>query len=159
MSVPLYRLAERSDAPQLAALRWDLRTDDDPAFDAAARKAFIQEFVAWMNTAPDKDLLHWVAEQDGDLIGVISVRIIHKMPSPEDMDGRFGYLTNSYVLPGHRNAGVGTALLAAVKNWALGEGLELLVVWPSEGAYPLYERGGYHRYPDPVILKLRDGLT
>src|SRR3954468_6527803 len=114
MNTPLYRLAERRDAPNLAALRWGVRTDDDPNFDAAAREIFIQEFVAWMDTAADKDLVHWVAEQDGDLIGVFSVRIIHKMPSPEDMDGRFGYLTNSYVLPRHRNAGVGAALLAAI---------------------------------------------
>jgi GNAT superfamily N-acetyltransferase len=112
-----------------------------------------------MDTAADKDLVHWVAEQDGDLIGVFSVRIIHKMPSPEDMDGRFGYLTNSYVLPRHRNAGVGAALLAAIKNWALGERLELLVVWPSERAYALYERSGYERHRDPVILKLNDGLS
>ncbi len=156
MSVTVYRLAERSDALKLAALRWGLRTDDDPAFDAASKARFIQQFTTWIDTAPDKNFAHWVAEQDGELIGVISVRIIHKLPSPEDLDGRFGYLTNTYVLPEHRNAGVGTALLAAVKNWAVGEGLELLVVWPSHRSYPFYERGGYRRYPDPVVLKLRE---
>jgi GNAT superfamily N-acetyltransferase len=78
------------------------------------------------------------------------------MPSPERLNGRFGYVTNSYVLPEYRNAGMGTALLAAVKNWSLSEDLELLLVWPSERAYPFYERSGYHRYPDPVVLKLRD---
>jgi GNAT superfamily N-acetyltransferase len=149
-----YRLAEGLDAPKLANLRWGLRTDDDPLCDAATKTQFIQEFVAWMNNTPDEDLVHWVAEQDDELIGVISVRIIHKLPSPEESDGRFGYLTNTYVLPEHRYKGVGTALLGAVKNWALGEKLELLVVWPSDRAYPFYERGGYRRYSDPVVLKL-----
>jgi GNAT superfamily N-acetyltransferase len=153
----LCRLAESLDAPKLANLRWGLRTDDDPLRDAATKARFIQEFVAWMGSTPDKDLVHWVAEQDGELIGVISVRIIHKLPSPEDSDGRFGYLTNTYVLPEHRNNGVGTALLVAVKNWAVGERLELLVVWPSDRAYPFYERGGYRRYSDPVVLKLPAG--
>jgi len=106
---------------------------------------FIEDLAAWMAGRPDRDLVHWVAEQDDELIGVISVRIIHKLPSPEDMDGRFGYLTNSYVPPQHRNKGVGTELLAAVKNWAADEKLELLVVWPSERAYPFYQRGGYRR--------------
>ena len=154
MSTILYRLAEARDARQLADLRWGLRTDDDPACDAGAKARFIEDFVAWMAGRPDRDLVHWVAEQDDELIGVISVRIIHKLPSPEDMDGRFGYLTNSYVPPQHRNKGVGTELLAAVKNWAADEKLELLVVWPSERAYPFYQRGGYRRYPDPVVLKL-----
>jgi len=154
MNAILYRLAEACDAHQLADLRWGLRTDDDPAGEAGAKARFVQDFVAWMAARPDKDLVHWVAEQEGELIGVISVRIIHKLPSPEDMDGRFGYLTSSYVPPGHRNKGVGTALLAAVKNWAADAGLELLVVWPSARAYPFYARGGYRRHPDPVVLKL-----
>jgi GNAT superfamily N-acetyltransferase len=157
MSMVVYRLAENRDAPRLADLRWGLRTDDAPASDAAAKARFVQEFVAWMGNRPDENLVHWVAEQDDGLIGVISVRIIHKLPSPEDADGRFGYLTNSYVLPEHRNSGVGTALLAAVKDWALSQKLELLVVWPSERAYPFYERGGYRRHPDPVVLKLQQG--
>ena len=152
-----YRLAQSRDATQLANLRWCLRTDDNPVVDPAAKAQFIQEFVSWMEKTPDKDLVHWVAEQSGELVGVLSVRIIHMLPSPEDMDDRYGYLTNSYVLPELRNRGIGAALLAAVKNWALNQKLELLVVWPSERAYPFYERGGYRRYPDPVVLKLRDG--
>jgi len=150
-----FRLAEPRDAPQLGNLRWGLRTDDNPIFDASAKSQFVQEFVVWIDNRPDKDLVHWVAERDHELIGVISVRIIHKLPSPEDPDGRFGYLTNTYVLPDYRNNGVGTSLLAAVKKWALDEKLELLIVWPSEQSYPFYERGGYQRYSDPVVLKLQ----
>jgi GNAT superfamily N-acetyltransferase len=151
-----YRLAGRPDAQGLANLRWGLRTDDAPVDDPPAKAQFIQDFVTWMDSTPDKDLVHWVAEQDAELIGVISVRIIHKMPSPEEPDGRFGYLTNTYVLPQHRGRGIGTALLAAVRKWAVAQRLELLVVWPSERAYPFYERGGYDRHPDPVVLKLRE---
>lgn len=154
MTTILYRLAESRDGPQLAGLRWGLRTEENP--DAQAKGRFVRDFVAWMDSTPDKNLVHWVAEQDGALIGVFSVRIIPKLPSPEEMNGRFGYLTNSYVLPTHRDKGVGTALLAAVKDWALKEKLELLVVWPSERAYPFYERGGYQRYLDPVVLKLQE---
>src|SRR5258708_5191100 len=133
MSKTHYRMAETKDALELASLRWGLRTDDAPVFDAAHRLSFVKAFVKWMESAPDKDLVHWVAEQAGSVIGVVSVRVIHKMPSPEEFDGKFGYVTNSYVLPAHRNASVGTGLLTAVKDWALNEGLELLVVWPSDG--------------------------
>ena len=58
-------------------------------------------------------------------------------------------------LPEVRNAGVGQRLLTAIKDWASSENLELLVVWPSERAYPFYERAGFCRYPDPLIFKLK----
>lgn len=54
-----------------------------------------------------------------------------------------------------RNSGVGQRLLTAVKDWASGENLELLVVWPSERAYPFYQRAGFSRHPDPLVLRLR----
>jgi GNAT superfamily N-acetyltransferase len=153
--VTIYRLAKKTDALELAALRWALKIGDDAISDVADKADFAGKFVAWMNTTQEEDIVHWVAERDARLIGVISVRVIRKMPSPDRLDGRFGYITNTYVLPQHRNTGVGTALLAAVKDWSVGEDLELLVVWPSELAYPFYERGGYRRYPDPVVLVLR----
>ena len=152
----VYRLAAPLDAQQLANLRWGLRTDDASPHDIVAKASFIAEFVAWMDSTPDPNLVNWVAAQGEELIGVISVRIIPKLPSPEGPAGKFGYLTNTYVLPQHRNKGIGTALLAAVRGWSLANGLELLVVWPSDRAYPFYERGGYRRYPDPVVLKLRE---
>ena len=150
-----YRLAKKADAPQLASLRWALRTEDCLQPDPSSKHHFIKNFVVWMEATSDREVVHWVADKDQELIGVMSVRIIPMMPSPEAFQDYFGYLTNSYVLPAHRNNGVGSALLAEVKKWALCESLELLVVWPSERAYHFYERSGYLRLPDPVVLKLR----
>lgn len=150
-----YRRAQKADAPKLALLRWALRTDDSPNFDPEAKEQFIRDFVSWMDSTADEDLVHWIAEQDSELIGVISVRVITKMPSPEALDDKFGYVTNTYVMQEHRDKGIGTALLEEVRSWALQKHLELLVVWPSCRAYPFYERGGYARFSDPVVLKLR----
>lgn len=151
----LYRQARQADAENLASLRWALRTDDSEPADSTTKQRFIHDFIAWMNATPWTDLVHWVAEQDHKLIGVVSVRIVPMMPSPENLHDRFGYVTNTYVLPQYRNNGVGTFLLSEVKSWALREKCELLVVWPSDRAYSLYERAGYLRYSDPVVLKLR----
>lgn len=153
--MPNYRIAKKADASQLASLRWALRTEDGVEPDSTSRAKFFEAFAAWMDATSEQDLVHWVAEHEDQLIGVISLRTIPMMPSPEALYDRFGYVTNSYVLPEHRNKGIGTALLAEVKEWALRQNLELLVVWPSERAYPFYERSGYLRLPDPVVLKLR----
>ena len=151
----VYRLGRLTDVQQLACLRWALRTDDSEQDDPVTKKQFMHDFVAWMIATPLTDLVHWVAEQDDQIIGVVSVRVVPMMPSPENLNDRFGYVTNTYVLPQHRNKGIGTSLLSEVRTWALREKLELLVVWPSDRAYALYERAGYLRYSDPVVLKLR----
>jgi GNAT superfamily N-acetyltransferase len=150
-----YRIAAAIELPQIADLRWRLHVDDEPIDDRGAYERFIAEFlevheVEWKSN----EVTHWVAANGGRVVAVMSVVIVRKIPRPGNLHGRWGYLANSYVLPEARNAGVGSQLLTAIKSWAIGESLELLVVWPSDMAYPFYERMGFRRYPDPVVLRL-----
>ncbi|MFI4935256.1 MAG: GNAT family N-acetyltransferase [Caulobacterales bacterium] len=148
----VFRRARFDDARALADFRWRLHIDDadlqpDPEWVAA----FIERI------APERDrtdVTHWLAEADGRPVGVMTVRTVGKVPSPGDLDGKWGYLTNCYVLPECRDQRVGSGLLEAVRRWAEAEAFELLVVWPSERAFPFYERAGFKRYADPLVLKL-----
>lgn len=150
-----YRIAAVNELTQIADLRWRLHVDDEPLDDRGAYERFIAEFLdvheaEWKSS----EVTHWVAVKGARVVAVMSVVIVRKIPRPGNLHGRWGYLANSYVLPEVRNAGVGSQLLAAIKSWAIGESLELLVVWPSEMAYPFYERAGFRRHRDPVVLRL-----
>jgi len=150
-----YRIAVAHELTQLADLRWRLHVDDQPLEDRGAYERFIAEFLdvheaEWKSN----EVTHWVAADGDRIVAVMSIVIVRKLPRPGNLHGRWGYLANSYALPEVRNAGVGSQLLAAIRRWAIGESLELLVVWPSDGAYPFYERAGFRRYPDPVVLRL-----
>jgi GNAT superfamily N-acetyltransferase len=152
-----YRIAAANELTQIADLRWRLHVDDEPIDDRGAYERFIAEFLdvheaEWKSS----EVTHWVAVQGARIVAVMSIVFVRKIPRPGNFHGRWGYLANSYALPEVRNAGVGTQLLAAIKSWAISESLELLVVWPSELAYPFYKRAGFRRYPDPVVLKLGD---
>jgi GNAT superfamily N-acetyltransferase len=150
-----YRIAATNELTQIADLRWRLHVDDAPVDDRGAYEHFIAEFLSVHEAEwKSNEVTHWVAVSDVRVIAVMSVVMVRKIPRPGNLHGRWGYLANSYALPEVRNAGVGSQLLAAIKNWAIEESLELLVVWPSEMAYPFYERAGFHRYPDPVVLRL-----
>jgi GNAT superfamily N-acetyltransferase len=150
------RIATPADMPQIADLRWRLRADDAPVSDQGAYAMFIAHFLRICETEwRPGEVAHWIAVDDTRVVAVMSVAIVRKLPSPENLRGRWGYISNSYVLPDARNAGVGQQLLAAVKDWAKSEDLELLVVWPSERAHPFYERAGFNRPADPLILRLR----
>ena len=151
-----HRIATTDDLPQIADLRWRLRVDDAPVSDPAAYDRFVGDFIRICTEEwrPD-EMVHWIAADGKHVLSVMSIAIIRKLPSPENLRGRWGYLTNSYVLPQARNASIGQKLLAAIETWARAEDLELLLVWPSGRAYPFYERAGFRRYADPLVLRLR----
>jgi GNAT superfamily N-acetyltransferase len=151
-----YRIATAADLPQIADLRWRLRVGDAPISDPAAHDRFVAVFIRICTGEWRSDeIAHWIAADGGHVLAVMSVAIVRKLPSPENLHGRWGYISNSYVLPEARNAGIGQQLLAAIQAWARQEDLELLLVWPSERAYPFYERAGFSRPPDPLIFRLR----
>jgi GNAT superfamily N-acetyltransferase len=150
-----YRLATDQDLPAVADLRWRLQTDDLPISDEAEYQTFIRAFVDLGLADPRTgELFHWVASAGGRLVGAMSVILVRKVPKPGALDARWGYLTNCYVVPEMRNRDVGASLLATIRSWAAGLGLEMLVVWPSDRAYPFYERAGFVRRPDPLVLEI-----
>jgi len=150
-----YRIAAGNELTQIADLRWRLHVDDEPVDNRGAYEGFIAEFLDVHDAEwKSNEVTHWVAADGARIVAVMSVVFVRKLPRPGNLHGRWGYIANSYALPEMRNAGVGSQLLATIKRWAIGESLELLVVWPSEKAYPFYERAGFRRHPDPVVLRL-----
>ena len=153
-SAALIRKASATDLEIIADLRWRLQMNDFEA-DPAARKVFVDDF----KTIPIADgLTHWLAFDGARAVGVMSVQSVARVPSPTRRDGRWGYLTNCYVLPSYRDTGVGRRMLETIKEWAIEQRFEMLVVWPSERAYAFYERGGFARYSDPLTLNLPSSI-
>jgi GNAT superfamily N-acetyltransferase len=152
-----FRLATRDDIHALADLRWLLKTGDEEASDTEERSRFIDAFMEFLSESFfDGRFVHWIAETDGQIVAVMSVGRVPKLPSLKANERYWGYLTNCYTSPAYRDKGIGTQLLATVKQWAKNQQYEFLAVWPSDRSYPFYERSGFHRYPDPLILNLKD---
>ena len=153
----IFRFADDQDLAAVAELRWRLKTDDVACEDRAAHDAFVEQFAAF-ETYERRfgEVFHWVADADCFLCGVMSVIIVRKVPAPGELDGRWGYLTNCYVLPEFRKAGIGSGLLTAITARGTAMGLELLVVWPSDQSYAFYERAGFLRPVVPLVLNLDD---
>src|SRR6478735_7483188 len=96
------------DRSALAALRatWAAEQDaglvDDPDFEDV--------YSGWMDANPRK---FFVAEQDGELVGMLNLLVFERMPKPGKEPSRWVYLGNVYVLPAFRNAGIGGKLVEA----------------------------------------------
>jgi RimJ/RimL family protein N-acetyltransferase len=99
-----------------------------------------RRYLRALRRHPDGTVL--VAEVDGEVVGRLS---ISRDPNPSSSHvADLGLMVASR----HRRRGVGSALLAAVEQWARAAGiakLELHVFPHNEPAIALYEKAGYVR--------------
>ncbi len=145
------RRATPDDAPVLAELRWEFRAGRvAPVED---HDAFIERCTVWMRRElADSAWRAWVAIQDGRIVGQVWTDLIHKVPNPVGERERHAYLSNLYVQPSARG-GVGTALLEAALDWARANGIDRVVLWPSQRSVTLYRRHQFARDADVMELK------
>jgi GNAT superfamily N-acetyltransferase len=152
MLVPHIRPATQEDATELARLRWDF-SPDEVAASGQSFAEFRRGFSDFLRGAlASSNWVVWVAESEQRLIANIYVQIIHKVPRPGRFGNRYGYMTNVYAEPEVRGQGIGSRLLKNVIEWARGQRLEFLIVWPSEESVAYYERAGFRQSPDALEL-------
>jgi GNAT superfamily N-acetyltransferase len=151
MSDVAVRLATAADLEALAALRraW-VEENAGPIGDGGA---FEREFAAWYAAESGRRLI-WIATVGDQPVGMLSVVEFHRMPRPDRLVSRWGYISNVFVLAAHRNGGIGRELLDTAIAAAKDRGYARLVLSPSPRAVPLYERSGFARADELMLLPL-----
>jgi ribosomal protein S18 acetylase RimI-like enzyme len=84
-----------------------------------------------------------VEKEDGSLGGCMYLQCVDKVPSPGSLQEAWGYVTNAFISPELRGAGIGKSLLSLLIDTGRERNLELLLVWPSEEATSFYRRAGF----------------
>jgi GNAT superfamily N-acetyltransferase len=136
------RLADASDAPALAVLRYALRSSTGVATEPESE--FLRRCTAWMEDHLKRDAwLCWVAEEDEQLIGAVWLQLVEKIPNPRSEAEHHAYLTNFYVDERARGGGIGTKLLSAAIEWCKTADVHAIILWPTERSRSLYERNGF----------------
>lgn len=155
-----YRMAQEQDLPELARMRWDFRTEEEPAAANLSRDSFVAACVEFLRQGlREGRWVYWVAEREGQIVAHICVQRVAKVPKPSRLQDAWGYVTNVYTRPTYRGQGIGAALLERVKAWAIQEDLELLIVWPSEASVAFYQRAGFTSQNDILECLLRSDET
>lgn len=94
----------------------------------------------------------------GDVsVGCAWLVIIDRVPGPGRFVRRAGMVQSVYVLPEHRNRGVGSDLMGTLSREARAMGLDYLIVHPSLESFPFYRRLGFAAADK--ALELRFELT
>ena len=99
--------------------------------------------------------LPFVAELDGDVVGMACLRLLptlcHSVPYAE--------LTELYVDPAHQRRGVGRALVRRIEDEASAQGaaeLVLITAWRNTRAHTFYHALGYGLYTLTMRRSLRE---
>jgi GNAT superfamily N-acetyltransferase len=144
------RRAEPADAPELARLRYALRTELDPPTEEESK--FVARCTEWMaeSLSPGGAWRCWVAVLGGTLVGTIWLQLIEKLPNPVGHLGWHGYVSSVYVVPELRNAGIGSGLLAACLEECRAQGVDAVFLWPTPRSRELYQRHGF-AVPDDLL--------
>jgi GNAT superfamily N-acetyltransferase len=153
-SEPTIELATLADVAALARLRFALYEEQEgtiaePSVDYADR---FERFAT--RALGSDDWRAWVARLGDELVAAMWLYTVHRVPVPGARAGPIGYLTNVYVVPEHRDAGLGAEMLDRVTGWCREEGFSAVIVWPTERSRPFYARGGFGRHDEPLVIEL-----
>ena len=141
------RLAQDADVGVIAGLRraWNEENAGAPIHD----DGFDATFSAWWE-AERSSRAFFLVEVGGAAVGMANVKRYERMPfAGRPRAGWWGYVGNVFVLPEHRNTGVGAVLMEELVRWAGAAGMEHLRLAPSARSWPFYERLGFR--PGTVV--------
>jgi GNAT superfamily N-acetyltransferase len=148
------RIATPRDGHALAQLRYALRASTGRATEP--EDDFVRRCSEWMRVHLESDVWQcWVAEVDERLIGAIWVQIVEKIPNPRSEPEHHGYITNFYIEPEARGAGIGSQMLRGALDWCRARDVHAVILWPTERSRTLYERYGFAVRDDIMELIIK----
>lgn len=158
------RRAEARDADALARLRWDSSAEFG---DVAPKQLepFQDAFRAfWATAMATGTWCCWIAEREQQILTTVFVQLVGMVPRPGQIGRRYGYVAGVYTRPEARSQGIGSEAMQRLIGWAVEEGLEFLVLSPTEDSVDFYRRLGFQASGDYFeldldsdVLALREG--
>ena len=142
------RMAQEKDYKQLAEMKWLHCEEDDADYNTTDtvgidKNEFIGDFISFLNK--HKEYKIFVAADNDSVVSSMFVYLLPKTPKPKRKQDYIAYLTNVYTLKDYRNKGIGTELIAYIKEYLSNENCELIFVWPSEKSVDWYSRNGFRQ--------------
>jgi GNAT superfamily N-acetyltransferase len=111
-----------------------------------------QKFIARSHS--DGTMVSWLAEKEGDVVGLVSVVLQDVPPRPEDLRTVEGLVINMYVRRSERTKGIGGLLLQACVSSAAQYGIRRLNLYATMDGRPLYSAAGFIAKDDWMVLDL-----
>jgi GNAT superfamily N-acetyltransferase len=144
------KVAAATDVGQLAELI--CRFAEEPA---GTERTFAQDLTGWWNDHHDSHTPFLALLPSGSAVGMAWLALTARVPRPGGASRLSGDIQSVYVVPEHRRAGVGAALVRAVLQHAEALAVEHVTVHSNEQAGSLYERVGFSTSQDLLMRGYR----
>jgi ribosomal protein S18 acetylase RimI-like enzyme len=161
----IIRRATPADAASLARLRCEFRSSIGAPATASGQvrepePAFLDRCTAWMAARLEAGGVWrcWVVEREGVIRGTVWLQLIEKLPNPVGEPESHGYISNLYVQPILRGAGIGSALLECCLGQCDADSVDAVVLWPTPQSRSLYQRYGFAVRDDLMERRFDDYL-
>jgi ribosomal protein S18 acetylase RimI-like enzyme len=145
LSAVQFRPARSTDIPALCNLLealFTLETDFHP--DRHKQAQALQLLIDKTDANSQPACLVWVAEQDGEVVGMCSVQVFISTAE----GGEVGLVEDVIIDAAHRNQAIGQRLLSSLEAWARERGLtrlQLLADAHNFSAISFYEKQNWSR--------------
>ncbi len=149
------RLASAGDAPTLARMRFEFRATMNQA--SESEDAFIARCGPWMaeRLLAGSPWRCWIADDGRRTAGHLWLQLIEKIPNPAPEMEQHAYITNVYVDPADRGAGIGRRLMEAALQFCRENRVDSVILWPTERSRTLYARHGF-ALPEDMMEAILD---
>ncbi|NHA69906.1 GNAT family N-acetyltransferase, partial [Phycicoccus flavus] len=108
---------------------------------AGSRDEYADGLRDWMTAHPS--IVPFLGSVGGQDVGMAWLVLVPRVPDPRSFDRLTGDIQSVYVLPDHRDAGLGARLVDAALAHARGAGCFRVTVHAQPAAASLYERAGF----------------
>lgn len=136
------RVARDDELEQTVRLRWLWTAEREGADAAGAAADYVPQAADWARAHRDTHVPH-VAVLGEQVIGMAWLALTPRVPKVGAIQRLSGDLQSCYVLPEHRDHGIGGRLVRAVTATAALRGAEHVTVHTSPGSVGMYSRNGF----------------
>ncbi len=133
------------DIAELARLLWWHAAPDERA--AQGVDEFAADLAVWWDAHADSHLAFVASAAGSGLIGMAWLALLPRIPRPGTTSRQSADIQSVFVVPEHRGAGVGAALVEAATAYAFAHAAGRVTVSSSRRAVPVYQRSGFSSSP------------
>ena len=104
----------------------------------------------------NKNFICYGVVENNEIISIVSLCLFDRIPYPENLKGKEGYILNVYTCPGFRRQGLAKLLLQEIIIYANNHNINKLWLNSSEYGKYLYSSLGFICKNDEMVLMLKN---
>lgn len=129
-----------ADVGEVARLLWLMADDGERS--RTTDDDFTADLSRWWAAHQDSHAV-FLARLADETVGMAWVALLPRVPRPGLMGRTSADIQSVFVMPQHRGRGIGSAVVNAAFDYAIGHGGVRVTVHSGSGSVPLYERLGF----------------